>query len=84
MTNEHERIAAWQDEILPRVVDRLGHIRPDAVSGEWITGSNVVAIRYSQLANIVNGLALWLVKELGPGRHGPDPDVLTYVGPNDV
>lgn len=85
MTNDHEQVARWQDDLLPHMVDRLAHERPDIEYAEWVTGSNVVAINYAQLANIVNGLAWWLVKQLGgPGPHGPNPDVLTYVGPNDV
>lgn len=71
MSTEHERVAGWRDELLPQVVDRLGHARPDAVYGEWVTGSSVVTISYAQLANIVNGMAWWLVKELGPSQHGP-------------
>ncbi|KAH9993902.1 putative NRPS-like enzyme [Xylariaceae sp. FL0662B] len=85
MINEHERVAQWQDDALPHVVDRLAHERPDAVYGEWVTGSSVMAITYAQLGNTVNGLARRLVDQLGgPGRYGLHPDVLTYVGPNDV
>lgn len=84
MPNDHERIAEWQDSLLTQAVDRLGHARPDAVYGKWMSGSSTVAISYAQLANIVNGLATWLVKELGPGRQAPKTNVLTYVGPNDV
>lgn len=84
MPNEHERIADCQASLLTEAVDRLGHARPDAVYGEWVSGSSTVAVSYTQLANIVNGLAAWLVKELGPGRQEPETNVLTYVGPNDV
>lgn len=85
MANEHEQAARWQDDLLPHVVDRLARERPDAEYAEWVTGSDVVVINYAQLASIVNGLAWWLVEQLGgPGPHGPAPDVLTYVGPNDV
>lgn len=84
MTTEHERIARWQEQLLPQVVERLGQERPDAVYGEWVSGTDIVAISYAQLANIVNGLATWLIKELGPGQDGLEPNVLTYVGPNDV
>lgn len=49
-----------------------------------MSGSNTVAISYGELANIVNGLAMWLVKELGPAEQGLENNVLTYVGPNDV
>lgn len=38
-------------------------------------------ITYAKLANVINGLAWFLVEQLGPGK---DNEVLTYVGPNDV
>lgn len=83
--HEHEQVAQWQDALLPHVVDRLALERPEAAYAEWVTGASVVTINYAQLANIVNGLAWWLVDQLGgPGSHGPHPEVLTYVGPNDV
>ncbi|KAK7745063.1 putative NRPS-like protein biosynthetic cluster [Cytospora paraplurivora] len=72
------------DELLPNVVDRLARERPDAEYAEWVTATSVVAITYKQLANIINGLSWWLVEQLGPGPHGPNRDVLAYVGPNDV
>lgn len=84
MVTEHELAARWQDDLLPHVVDRLARERPGAKYGEWVGESNVVSITYAQLANIVNGLAGWLVEKLGPGRHEPHTDVLTYIGPNDV
>lgn len=85
MANDHEIAARWQDDLLPHVVDRLAHERPGDVYGEWVAESNVISITYAELANIVNGLSAWLVKQLGgPGRYGPDPEVLTYIGPNDV
>ncbi|KAI0469376.1 putative NRPS-like enzyme [Xylaria cf. heliscus] len=85
MANEHERVARWQNDLLPHVVDRLAHERPDAQYGEWVTASGVVKINYAQLANIINGLAWWLVEQLGgPGDYGSHPEVLAYIGPNDV
>jgi acyl-CoA synthetase (AMP-forming)/AMP-acid ligase II len=83
---EHERIARWQDDILPHIVDRLGEQRPHGVSSVWATASGLRTITYHQLANAVNGLAAWLVSHLGPGRgrHDADPEVLTYIGANDV
>jgi acyl-CoA synthetase (AMP-forming)/AMP-acid ligase II len=86
-TAEHERVARWQDDLLPHIVDRLGEQRPDGVSSVWATPSGLRTITYRQLANAVNGLAAWLVSHLGPGHHGrgdADPEVLTYIGANDV
>lgn len=84
MENEHERVAQWKDDFLPHVVDRLAHERPNAKFGEWVTGSSATVITYAQLANVINGLSWWLVEQLGPGRYDSEPDVLAYVGPNDV
>lgn len=85
MANDHEIAARWQDDLLPHVVDRLASERPHAVFGEWVSGSNVTSITYAELANIIDGLSNWLVKELGaPGYYGLNPEVLTYIGPNDV
>jgi acyl-coenzyme A synthetase/AMP-(fatty) acid ligase len=85
MATEHEKSAQWQNDLLPHVVDRLARERPDAVYGAWVTDSSVVAITYAQLSSIVNSLAWWLVEQLGgPGDYGLQPEVLTYVGPNDV
>ena len=85
MATKHERAAQWQDDLLPHIVDRLVRETPGVQYAEWVTGSGVVPITYGQLANIVNGLAWWLVEQLGgPGDHGSNPEVLTYVGTNDV
>ncbi|KAF3003827.1 putative secondary metabolism biosynthetic enzyme [Neopestalotiopsis sp. 37M] len=85
MANEHEIAARWQDDLLPHVVDRLARDRPDAIFGQWVSGTDVTSITYSALANIIDGLSTWLVDQLGaPGKYGLNPEVLTYIGPNDV
>jgi acyl-CoA synthetase (AMP-forming)/AMP-acid ligase II len=85
MTSDHELVAKWQNDLLPHVIDRLARERPNAVYGEWVAQSSVTSITYADLSNVINGLAHWLVKELGgPGRYGTDPEVLAYIGPNDV
>ncbi|KAI8623145.1 putative NRPS-like enzyme [Xylariaceae sp. FL1651] len=78
--------AHWQGELLLHGVDRSARERPDAAYGLWpVEAASHEAgfdtITYSQLANIVNGLAWWIVEQLG---HGQNNEVLTYVGPNDV
>lgn len=72
----------------PHIVDDYARTRPEAIYGLWPVASDSYdegfqSVTYSQLANIVNGLAWWIVKQIGPGasQHG---DVLTYVGLNDV
>lgn len=85
MATEHAKISRWQDDVLPPIVDRLARETPEAVYGSWPVApasydEGFRDVTYSQLTNIVNGLAWWLENQLGRGDH----DVLTYVGPNDV
>ncbi|KAK2603194.1 hypothetical protein N8I77_009668 [Diaporthe amygdali] len=87
MATEHARVSGWQGETLPSMVDRLARDNPNGVYGLWPTAPTSYdlgfrTITYAQLANIVNGLAWLIVKELWPGTE--DHPVLTYVGPNDV
>ena len=86
MATEHAKIARWQGDLLPHIVDRLALERPDAAYGLWSIApgtyeAGVRTVTYSQLSNIVNGLAWWLVEQLGISERG---ETLTYVGPNDV
>ncbi|KAK6220575.1 putative NRPS-like protein biosynthetic cluster [Pestalotiopsis sp. IQ-011] len=85
MANDHETAARWQDDPLPHVIDRLAQEKPNEFFGQWVTESSVTSITYTDLANIINGLARWLVQHLGtPGNYDLSPGVLTYIGPNDV
>ncbi|KAI1763791.1 putative NRPS-like enzyme [Hypoxylon sp. FL1150] len=86
MATKHASIAQWQNDLLPHIVDRLARDTPDALYGSWPVApasydAGIRTINYAQLANIVNGLAWWIVKQLGPCQNH---EVLTYVGPNDV
>ncbi|KAI1392428.1 putative NRPS-like enzyme [Hypoxylon trugodes] len=86
MINDHARIAKWQNDLVPHIVDRLARESPDASYGVWpiVPASYEAGLRtvtYKQLANVVNGLAWWLTEQLGPGQNH---EVLTYIGPNDV
>lgn len=84
MATEHQRISQ-RHNLLPHAVDALARELPDAKYGEWVTGSEVVAITYAQLRNIIDGLAACIVEQLrGSGYSKPQRPVLTYVGPNDV
>lgn len=85
MESVHAQASRWQGELLPRMVDHLARDKPDAVYGLWPVSPSsydegFLTITYAQLANIVNGLAQLLLRQLGSG----DGQVLTYVGPNDV
>jgi acyl-CoA synthetase (AMP-forming)/AMP-acid ligase II len=85
MATEHACSASSQDHLTPCIVDRLAGDRPDAAFGVWPKDSGFDTITYAQLANVVNGLAWWLVDQLGPGKlEGENREILTYVGPNDL
>ncbi|KAI0012777.1 putative NRPS-like enzyme [Xylariaceae sp. FL0662B] len=86
MATEHARDSLWKGDLLPHIVDRLARKRPDAVFGLWPVApasyeDGFRTITYAQLANVINGLAWWLIEQIGPGEKS---EVLTYVGPNDV
>lgn len=85
MDSKNTQIAKWQTELLPHMVDHLARETPGAAYGLWPVAPTSYekgfrTITYAHLANIINGLAHLLVKQLGPG----DGQVLTYVGPNDA
>ncbi|KAI1777957.1 putative NRPS-like enzyme [Hypoxylon cercidicola] len=93
MATQHARVSRLQNELLPHIVDRLARDKPDAtcmrqpldIYGLWpVAPASYEAgfrkVTYAQLANIINGLAWWLVDQLGTGQG----EALTYVGPNDV
>ncbi|KUI66302.1 Linear gramicidin synthase subunit D [Cytospora mali] len=75
-------------KLWPQLVDHLARERPNTAYGLWPVASDSYdegfhTITYGQLSNIVNGLAWWIVKQLGPGNDAQQ-EVLTYIGPNDV
>lgn len=75
-------------ELCPQLVDHLARERPNTAYGLWPVASDSYdagfhTITYGRLSNIVNGLAWWIVKQLGKGQ-GIQQEVLTYIGPNDV
>lgn len=85
MASEHA--SKWRSDLLPNMVDRRAREQPNQAYGLWpIAQASYEAgfrtINYAQLANIINGLAWWILKQVGPPET--DQPVLTYVGPNDV
>lgn len=75
-------------ELWPQIVDHLAREHPNAAYSLWPVASDsydagFYTITYSHLSNIVNGLAWWIVKQLGPGKD-VQQEVLTYIGSNDV
>ncbi|KAI1379850.1 putative NRPS-like enzyme [Hypoxylon crocopeplum] len=79
MATQHAHVSGWQNDLLPHIVDRLAHGLWPVAPASYEAGFRKVT--YAHLANIVNGLAWWLVDQLGTGQKG---EALTYVGPNDV
>lgn len=82
-----ESTSEWRPDLLPHIVDRRAREQPNQPYGLWPVAqasyeSGFRTITYAQLANIINGLARWIVKHVGPA--GASQPVLTYVGPNDV
>ncbi|KAK7743245.1 putative NRPS-like protein biosynthetic cluster [Cytospora paraplurivora] len=82
-----EHISKCLGELLPHTVDRLAREKPSAPYGLWPVAQasyedGFRTIDYGQLANIVNGLAWWIKKNIGTSQNGEK--VLAYVGPNDV
>ncbi|KAK4240084.1 hypothetical protein C8A03DRAFT_42370 [Achaetomium macrosporum] len=69
------------------MVDRLAGDSPHAMYGDWPVlptsyEAGFRSITYAELANVVNGLAWWLIEQLGqPSQTG---EVLAFMGPNDV
>ncbi|KAI1324258.1 putative NRPS-like enzyme [Xylariaceae sp. FL0255] len=83
MTAEHAEVSNWEHALFPNIVDRLSRERPRSPYALWPTedGSDFITTTYADLANIVNGLAWWIDRNLGQGAANA---VLTYIGPNDV
>ncbi|RAL08514.1 NRPS-like enzyme [Aspergillus homomorphus CBS 101889] len=74
-----------RDQLVPHIVDHYARVQPEDVYAEYPRNVSSLedgyqAITYKALANAIDGIAHWLVKQLGPG-HG---ETLTYVGPNDL
>ncbi|KAI3323034.1 acetyl-CoA synthetase-like protein [Xylariaceae sp. AK1471] len=87
MATQHSKTARWQGDLLPHIVDRLASEKSQDIYGLWpVAPASYQAgfreINYAQLANIVNGLAWWIIDQLGGPGNGEQ--VLTYIGPNDV
>jgi hypothetical protein len=77
----------WRRELLPHMVDRLAREEPHALYGIWPVDPTSYAaglqpINFAQLANVVNGLAAWIVEHVGPSKG--KIEALAYIGPNDV
>ncbi|ROW08291.1 hypothetical protein VMCG_03193 [Cytospora schulzeri] len=82
-----KHISKCLGELLPHTVERLARENPSAPYGLWPIAQasyedGFRTIDYGQLANIVNGLAWWIKRNIGTSQNGEK--VLAYVGPNDI
>ena len=73
-------------QLLPNIIDDMARVRPEAVYAEIprsLTSckDGYRKITYRDLANAINGVALFLEKELGRGKKH---ETLSYLGPNDL
>lgn len=71
-----------RNELLPHIADHFAQVKPDAIYAEYpIPGEDAyLSITFQKFANVINGLAGWLLTQLGPGNG----EALAYLGPNDV
>ncbi|MCJ1383931.1 hypothetical protein MMC17_007045 [Xylographa soralifera] len=72
--------------LLPSLIDETAKSEPDAVYAEYpVSSTDLTAglrtVTYAQLANGINGVALWLKREIGMGENH---ETLAYIGPNDL
>ncbi|PVI00997.1 acetyl-CoA synthetase-like protein [Periconia macrospinosa] len=86
MATEHARISGWHNQLVPKIVDHVASIKPDAPYALYPNSpltydQGYRTVSYKDFANAINGIAWWLHNTLGPGTHS---EVLAYIGPNDV
>lgn len=72
--------------LLNHVVDDIATENPDALYAELPLsptsfGAGFRKVTYRAFANAINGMAWWLHRTLGPGKHF---ETLLYLGPNDL
>ncbi|KAL4734941.1 hypothetical protein BDV11DRAFT_174302 [Aspergillus similis] len=71
--------------LLPRLVDYFAIKKPHVIYAEYPKSATsyedgFYQVTFRGFANVVNGLAWWLVETLGPGNG----EILPYIGPNDL
>lgn len=77
---------ALPKRLLNHVVDEMARENPDALYAELPLsptsfGAGFRKVTYRAFANAINGMAWWLHRTLGPGKHF---ETLLYLGPNDL
>ncbi|KAJ5755575.1 NRPS-like enzyme [Penicillium manginii] len=73
-------------ELPPTIVDHHAALYPDRIWARFPESANTYSegyrdVSYSELANAVNGAALFLIESLG---QGDGTEKLPYIGPNDI
>ncbi|KAK2761693.1 hypothetical protein FQN54_001521 [Arachnomyces sp. PD_36] len=94
-TNTHTHPSPWpntRNQLLPNIVDSLAETRPDSIYAEVPTSPGSFSegfrkITYADLANAVNGVALWIRENVGEAKAKGEGEkafeTLMYFGPGD-
>jgi acyl-CoA synthetase (AMP-forming)/AMP-acid ligase II len=74
-----------RSQLLPHIVDHYARVKPDAIYAEYPVLPRTYEdgyrpITFKAFANAINGIAHWLVDQLGHGNG----EILAYLGPNDL
>ncbi|KAL3444616.1 acetyl-CoA synthetase-like protein [Aspergillus insuetus] len=72
-------------QLFPHIVDHYAAVKPDSIYAEYPVSPTSYEdgyrpITFKAFANAINGIAHWLVDQLGPGNS----EILAYMGPNDL
>ncbi|ESZ93908.1 hypothetical protein SBOR_5701 [Sclerotinia borealis F-4128] len=83
---EPTMLGVCKKEVLPHIVDKIAAKEPEAIFAEYPVlptsyESGYQKFSYGTFANAINGVAWWLLENLGPGKDFP---ALAYIGPNDI
>ena len=89
MATQHAALAKWENDLLPNIVDRLAEVTPTKAFAEYPVSPTSYddgyrVVTYRDLGNVVDGLAWWLRDRLAPPDDSDEPQVLAYIGPNDL
>ncbi|KAF2019152.1 acetyl-CoA synthetase-like protein, partial [Aaosphaeria arxii CBS 175.79] len=74
------------EKLIPRIIDDIARTHPDVLYAEIPNDAHSCQagfrkITYKDLANAINGLALWIERTLGRGLNF---ETLVYLGPHDL
>ncbi|KAJ8060459.1 hypothetical protein OCU04_010783 [Sclerotinia nivalis] len=85
---KHAKDVPTKKQLLNNIVDGMANTRPNALWAVVPVSSTTYSegfrkITYSALANAVNGIAWWLINELGSGSEKDFPTIC-FMGWNDI